>query len=172
MPAITQDDFTRMRNELLFDGPEAWRKTTRFWTLLVLAAVIATAGIIADSTATVIGAMIVAPLMTPILGVVFSIVSGDGRNIVRSLILVALGASLVIAIAWAMGQLSLVDIASENNSQVAGRVHPRDDRPCGRTRHRRGRRFRSFSVGCFRRVARCGDRHIPRPAARRRWADA
>jgi hypothetical protein len=33
--------------------------------LLLLSAVIATAGVVSDSTATVIGAMIIAPLMTP-----------------------------------------------------------------------------------------------------------
>jgi hypothetical protein len=38
----------------------------------VLAAVIASAGGVSDSTATVIGAMIVAPLMTPILGIVLA----------------------------------------------------------------------------------------------------
>ena len=43
--------------------------------LLVLSGVIATSGVVGDSTATVIGAMIVAPLMTPILGTVFSIVA-------------------------------------------------------------------------------------------------
>ena len=48
-------------------GAEAGRKLSRFWVLLVLAAMIASAGIVADSTATVIGALIVAPLMTPIL---------------------------------------------------------------------------------------------------------
>jgi hypothetical protein len=44
-------------------------KLSRFWILLVLAAIIATAGVLANSTATVIGAMIVAPLGTPIMGV-------------------------------------------------------------------------------------------------------
>ncbi len=57
-----------MRDALLFDGPERGRKLSRFWALLLLAAVIATAGVVTDSTATVIGAMIVAPLMTPISG--------------------------------------------------------------------------------------------------------
>src|SRR6478752_6282430 len=43
-------------------------KQSAFWTMLVLSAVIATAGVLADSTATVIGAMIIAPLSTPIMG--------------------------------------------------------------------------------------------------------
>jgi hypothetical protein len=38
--------------------------------------VIAAAGVVGDSTATVIGAMIVAPLMTPIPGIVLAVVLG------------------------------------------------------------------------------------------------
>ena len=52
----------------LFAGDVA-AKQTRFWLLLVLSAVIATAGVIGDSTATVIGAMISAPLAIPIQGI-------------------------------------------------------------------------------------------------------
>ncbi len=43
MPAIAATDLARMRNALLFDGPERARKLSRFWALLLLAAVIATA---------------------------------------------------------------------------------------------------------------------------------
>ena len=98
MPAITDNDLERMREQLLFAGPQAARKLSRYWVLLSLAAVIATAGIVADSTATVIGAMIVAPLMTPILGLVLSIVTGDGPNALRSLALVVAGAALVVLV--------------------------------------------------------------------------
>lgn len=114
-----------MSDELLFDGPEVSRKYSRFWILLVLSAVIASAGIVVDSTATVIGAMIIAPLMTPILGTVFSIESGDGKNFVRCFLLVVSGAAIVIAIGWMFGQLAPVDLTADTNSQIAGRVHPR-----------------------------------------------
>ena len=70
-----------MHDQLLFDGSEAGRKLSAFWVLLVLAAVIASAGIVSNSTATVIGAMIVAPLMTPIVGTVFSVMTGDRANL-------------------------------------------------------------------------------------------
>jgi uncharacterized hydrophobic protein (TIGR00271 family) len=125
MPAITHSDLARMRGELLFSGPDAARKLSRFWVLLVLAAVIATAGVVADSTATVIGAMIVAPLMTPILGTVLSVVTGDKANLVRSLALVVAGAVVVVAIAWLLGQLVQIEVVADTNTQVAGRVHPR-----------------------------------------------
>lgn len=125
MPAITRDDFARMTDELLFDGPSVSRKLSRYWILLVLAAIIASAGIVSDSTATVIGAMIVAPLMTPILGTAFSIVTGDARNLLKSVALVIAGALLVILIAWAMGHLVAIEVVAQTNSQVAGRVNPR-----------------------------------------------
>ena len=125
MPAITDADVVRMRSELLFDGAERGRKLSRFWSLLILSAVIASAGVVGDSTATVIGAMIVAPLMTPILGTVYSIVSGDVRNVVRSALLVAGGAVAVVFVAWALGKLIPYPIDAGTSSQVASRIHPR-----------------------------------------------
>jgi len=124
MPAIAAADLARMRDGLLFDGPERARKLSRFWALLLLAAVIATAGVVTDSTATVIGAMIVAPLMTPILGMVLSTVTVDPRNLGVSFLLVATGACAVIALGWLLGQLTPVPVVAATNSQVAGRVDP------------------------------------------------
>jgi uncharacterized membrane protein len=49
----------------LFVG-DVGAKQSRFWLLLVFSTVVATAGVLGDSTATVIGAMIIAPLATPI----------------------------------------------------------------------------------------------------------
>jgi len=74
-------DVARIRDQVFFEGPERGRRLSRFWTLLLLAAVIASAGVVSDSTATVIGAMIVAPLMTPILGTVVAVVLADAPNL-------------------------------------------------------------------------------------------
>lgn len=52
---VTGADIDRMVDRLLFEGAGAARKRSAFWALLGLAAAIASAGIIADSTATVIG---------------------------------------------------------------------------------------------------------------------
>ena len=113
-----------MRDAVFFDGPEASQRYSRFWLLLVLAAVIASAGVVADSTATVIGAMIVAPLMTPILGTMLATVLGDRANLARSLVLVLAGAAAAIAIGYLVGTLVTVDVLADNNPQVAGRVTP------------------------------------------------
>jgi uncharacterized hydrophobic protein (TIGR00271 family) len=113
-----------MRESVFFDGPESSQKYSRFWLLLVLAAVIASAGVVADSTATVIGAMIVAPLMTPILGTMLATVLGDRANLVRSLLLVVAGAAAAIAIGYLVGTVVVADVLAETNPQVAGRVTP------------------------------------------------
>ena len=68
--------------------------------MLVLAGVIATAGVIGNSTATVIGAMIIAPLATPIMGMAFGVVTADARVTRRSAVLVALGTVVVVAIGF------------------------------------------------------------------------
>lgn len=49
--------------KMFIQGPKTARRLTNFFVLLLLATVIATFGVLSNSTATVIGAMIVAPLM-------------------------------------------------------------------------------------------------------------
>ena len=103
MASMTEQDVARMRGELFFDGPTRSRRYSRFWLLLVLAAIIASAGIVSDSTATVIGAMIVAPLMTPILGIVLAVVLMDMANLRRCVVLLVLGAAAVVLVGWLAG---------------------------------------------------------------------
>jgi uncharacterized hydrophobic protein (TIGR00271 family) len=125
MPSVELNDIDYMREAVFFDGPDVKRKLSRFWILLVLASVIAGAGVVADSTATVIGAMIVAPLMTPILGTMLGVVLGDRANLVRSILLVLAGAAAAILIGYTLG-LGISDpVTAATNSQVAGRVNPR-----------------------------------------------
>jgi uncharacterized hydrophobic protein (TIGR00271 family) len=122
---VAINDTKHMRDAVFFDGPEVRHRLSRFWILITLASIIAAAGVAADSTATVIGAMIVAPLMIPILGTMLSVVLADRTNLTRSLLLVAGGALTAIAIGWLVGLLVVDPVVAETNSQVAGRVHPR-----------------------------------------------
>jgi uncharacterized hydrophobic protein (TIGR00271 family) len=115
----------QMRESVFFDGPEARARYSRFWMLLVLSSIIASAGVVADSTAAVIGAMIVAPLLGPIQGTMLATVLGDRSNLMRSLLLVVAGAGVAIAIGFAIGLLVAGDVVAATNSQVAGRVSPR-----------------------------------------------
>jgi uncharacterized hydrophobic protein (TIGR00271 family) len=122
---LDQVDIKRMRDQLFFEGPERSRRVSRYWLLLPLSAVIASAGVVSDSTATVIGAMIVAPLMTPILGIVLAVVLADGANLRRCVLLVVAGAVAVVGISWLLGLFVPYPIVAATNSQVAARVTPR-----------------------------------------------
>ena len=101
------------------------RRLSRYWLLLPLAAVIASAGVVSDSTATVIGAMIVAPLMTPILGIVLAVVLADAANLRRCVLLVVVGAAAVVGIGWLLGWFVPYPVVAATNGQVAARVTPR-----------------------------------------------
>lgn len=91
--------------------------------LIVLATVIATAGVVAESTATVIGVMIVTPLMTPILGTALSVVLANRRLIVKNLVMVVLGALCIVVIAY---------VLRPDHPHAAGRRHQQPDRGPGR----------------------------------------
>src|SRR5688572_24640146 len=122
---VVMNEIKDMRDAVFFEGPEVRQRLSRFWILITLASIIAAAGVAADSTATVIGAMIVAPLMTPILGTMLSVVLADRTNLTRSLLHVGGGALVAIAIGWLVGLLVVDPVVAETNSQVAQRVHPR-----------------------------------------------
>ena len=125
MLRLSDADIARMRGQLFFEGDEAAHKLSRYWLLLLLAAMIAAAGVVADSTATVIGAMIVAPLMVPILGTLLGVVLADRENLVRCLVLVVTGAAAVVGVGYLLGVLVEPIVAASTNGQVAGRVSPR-----------------------------------------------
>jgi uncharacterized hydrophobic protein (TIGR00271 family) len=117
-------DVDDVRSRLFFDLEPTRDAYVRFGVLLVLSVIIATGGVITDSTATVIGAMIVAPLMTPIMATSLAVVTGDGRRIWRSLLIVAVGVGVAIGLSWLLGVLSTT-VVTTANSQVSGRIAPR-----------------------------------------------
>ena len=107
----------------LFEG-DVGAKQSRFWLLLVLATGIATAGVIADSTATVIGAMIVAPLAIPIQGVAVAIAYGELRPLLLSASILASAVATVICLAALLGWVLPELHHPSDNSQITGRVSP------------------------------------------------
>ncbi|WP_435874209.1 DUF389 domain-containing protein [Nocardia fluminea] len=100
-------------------------KRSAFWIMLVLSAVIAISGVIGNSTATVIGAMIVAPLSIPILGVALGVVTGRGPLLGRSLLLVLSGIVVVVVLGFLFAQLLPNPVNVLSNAQVVGRTSPK-----------------------------------------------
>lgn len=118
-------DVPELESKLFFEGVRTRRYLVRFTVLLFLSAVIAANGVIEDSTATVIGAMIIAPLMTPILATTAAIVMGNASRAWRSFLLVVVGATGVIALAWLLGTVGVHVVDFHGNSQITSRVSPR-----------------------------------------------
>jgi uncharacterized hydrophobic protein (TIGR00271 family) len=121
---VTGTEVTRMTTAVYIAPPWNSAKASRFWVLLALSSVIAAAGVVSDSTATVIGAMIVAPLMTPILGTALAVVMADRVHMTRSIALVLSGALAVVAISFVIGVFTAPLDSYQSNSQVLGRVSP------------------------------------------------
>lgn len=92
----------RVREALVFEGARLRPKFFRFVCLLVLAAGIATFGLLGDSLAVVIGAMIVAPLMLPIMGLAFSVSIGDRSAILSSLLVSLAGIATAVAVGFVL----------------------------------------------------------------------
>lgn len=78
-----------------------------FISLIVLSTVIAALGLIQNSIAIIIGAMLVAPLMTPMLGAGLAIVQGNLMLIRAAAASIGLGFFLSLVISYLMGTLLL-----------------------------------------------------------------
>lgn len=124
IPDTQRRDLDELDDRLDLATGDRSAKRSAFWTMLVLSGLIAVAGVVGDSTATVIGAMIVAPLSTPILGIGLGVATGRGRLIWRSVVIVALGAVLVVVIGAVFAQLLPNPTGVLSNSQVLGRTSP------------------------------------------------
>jgi uncharacterized hydrophobic protein (TIGR00271 family) len=124
LPASQRWDLGHLRDHLdLLDGDRA-SKVSAFWTMLTLSGVIAVAGVLGNSTATVIGAMIIAPLGVPIMGIALGIVRGEGRLVARSGGFVAGGVVLVVGIGLVASAFLPRTTDLLTNPQVTGRTSP------------------------------------------------
>jgi uncharacterized hydrophobic protein (TIGR00271 family) len=122
---FTPDGVPRFESKLFFEGVRRRPHLEQFFVLLGLSVVIATAGILGDSTATVIGAMIVAPLMTPIMATAAALVTGQVPRALRSIALVLIGMAVVVGLSYVMGWLYRGAISFDTNSQIVARTSPR-----------------------------------------------
>lgn len=118
-------DVPRFESKLFYEGARSRPYLERFFVLLILATIISTAGIISDSTATVIGAMIVAPLMTPIMATAAALVMGNMPRAVNRFSLVLVGVVTVVLLAALLSTLYSGIIVFESNSQIIARISPR-----------------------------------------------
>jgi uncharacterized hydrophobic protein (TIGR00271 family) len=112
-------------DKLFIEGPQTARRLTDFFALLLFATVIATYGILSNSTATVIGAMLIAPLMGPMMATAAAVVIGSVPRALLALALTAAGIVSVIVfsylLAWVVPD---VTISFTSNAEITSRIHP------------------------------------------------
>ena len=101
-----------------------WRLSVpsfNFHFMLGLSAIISTLGLIANSVAIIIGAMIIAPLMGPIVGMAFSVAMGNRKLLRRSSFTLLKGLILTIAISWLTASVIGLETVE---SEVLSRTNP------------------------------------------------
>lgn len=120
----TADDRQGLYRKILFEGPDLTKRLVSFIALMSFATVIAAMGIINDSTAVVIGAMLVAPLMTPLMGIAISVVMGWPNRLARSAAIALLGIVITIGISYLLTRVAPVTFDPETNAQILSRANP------------------------------------------------
>lgn len=120
----TADDRIQLYDKVFFEGEVGPRRLSRFFALMSFATAIAAYGIIADSTAVVIGAMLVAPLMTPLMGTSLALVMGWPQRVLYTGLVALAGIALAIGLSIVFGWSTGIEVSSVTNSQVASRITP------------------------------------------------
>ncbi len=113
---LTSEERQRVMAELAIKRQEHW--AYRFTVMITLSVIVAVMGLSANSAAVVIGAMLLAPLMQPVLGTAACISMALFRKSLRSLTVV------VLATVWAIA-LSYVLAALFVNGELPGEVTSR-----------------------------------------------
>ncbi|NJP06104.1 MAG: DUF389 domain-containing protein [Chloroflexaceae bacterium] len=117
LPTLTVE----RRTEVYQAMQEAARPSVDFFVLITLAATIAILGLLQNSAAVIIGAMLVAPLMSPILAMGMGIVQGN----IRMLGIAARATTQGIALAIAFGLLiTMISPIQTATNEILGRTQP------------------------------------------------
>ena len=107
--------------EVLVAETEAAIPSVAFLIMLGLSTVIATNGLISDSAATVIGAMIIAPLMQPIGAMAYGLATTHRRLLLQATLTMVAGGVFVVAIAYLA---TLVVGVHTVGQEIVGRTAP------------------------------------------------
>ncbi|MFP3903566.1 MAG: TIGR00341 family protein [Armatimonadota bacterium] len=107
--------------ELHEDIEEMSQPTWGYYGMVGLSGIIAAYGLLAGNTAVVIGAMLVAPLMSPIFGIALGLAIGDRKLLVRAVLSEVLGIVVVIGLSFLIG---LAPLRPEFGTIILMRTQP------------------------------------------------
>lgn len=122
---LDADRLDRVEDEIFVADHDRVAYLRRFGVLMALSTLIATFGIANDSGPVVIGAMLVAPLMSPLLGLAAALTLGKPARQLESLLVVAGGAAGAIALAWlAAKTFPEPRFVTEQSGELLARTEP------------------------------------------------
>jgi uncharacterized hydrophobic protein (TIGR00271 family) len=115
------------RGELQVQLRDESRPDFGFFLLTVLSCIIATQGLLVNSPAVIIGAMLVAPLMSPIIGLGLASITGDSRTLRDATSALIRGALLAVLMSFLItlsNRFLPFIVLQELPSEVVSRTHP------------------------------------------------
>jgi uncharacterized hydrophobic protein (TIGR00271 family) len=122
---LSDEQRTSLFAQLFFEGPDRLPFLSRFAVLLALSILIAAFGLATDSAPVVIGAMLVSPLTTPLLGLCASLVLGWPRRQLESVAILILASVLGIGLAWlVMAAIPEPESITRTSRELVARTNP------------------------------------------------
>ncbi|MCJ7434200.1 MAG: DUF389 domain-containing protein [Anaerolineales bacterium] len=115
------------RDQVIEEISQTTSSSFDFFLLVILSCSIATMGLITNSPAVIIGAMLVAPLMSPIIGLGLASITGNGRLAETALSALLRGAGLAILLSVIMTVINRnlpFVVLQELPAEVLARTHP------------------------------------------------
>jgi uncharacterized hydrophobic protein (TIGR00271 family) len=109
------------QEKVLEDISSSSEPDSRFYAMVAASTLIACLGLVANSAAVIIGAMLVAPLMTPLFGISMALVRGEPRLLGRALRAEIVGVLLGLGLGTLFGILPL---ALEVTPEMLARTQP------------------------------------------------
>ncbi|QAS51777.1 TIGR00341 family protein [Halobacillus litoralis] len=104
------------RHELMNAVEKNSHITMNYSLLILLSAIVATVGFLKDSEAVVIGAMVIAPMIGPVIAIAFSAILGDYKLLGKSVITSVYGVAIILIISIAFGYFT--DIGMQNDQYL------------------------------------------------------
>lgn len=121
---MSEASFSTTRDIIRFEGADRTSYWRRFSWLLSASVIMATMGMLRDSAAVVIAAMLIAPLMTPILGIAAAMILGRGKRVASLLAIVVFAAAACSLLSFIMMYVAHVPTAMRIPEQVLLRTDP------------------------------------------------
>lgn len=117
IPHLSDEALERLTQDLYSES----QANLDYLVLVVSSCLIASFGLLSNSAAVIIGAMIIAPLMLPIRAIAFAGLEGDRTLLLQSFRAIVIGLLLAIGLSWFVGKIVNVP---EFGSEVLARTQP------------------------------------------------